>query len=93
MNVSMIRQYIPVQVRFTPEGKMLPRALKWIDDEVYKIDRVKQIRPAYASKDGCDGDRYTIMMRGRESYLYFERNPEYGNQRVGRWYVEVPEYE
>ncbi len=72
---------------------MMPRKLHWIDDEIYRIDRVKQIRPACASKTGGFDDRYTIIVDGQEKYIYFEHNPEYGARRIGRWYVEVPAHE
>ena len=40
---------------------MLPRTIVWEDGLKYDIDRVIDIRPAYAAKAGGQGDRYTIQ--------------------------------
>ncbi len=37
---------------------------------------------------GGQGDRYTIVIGGRESYLYFERSPGLTGLNLGRWFVE-----
>jgi len=80
--------YVAVNVDFTDEGGMLPRSLVWEDGLEYEIDRVKSVCPANAQKAGGQGDRYTIMIKKRESYLFFEHNPEYGHKNPGRWFVE-----
>ena len=53
----------------------------------YKTDRVKAIKPAYAQKTGGCGDRYTIVVGGRETYLFFEHGEDV-MVNVGRWFVE-----
>ena len=80
--------YVPVTVFFTEAGQMRPRTLEWEDGCKYRIDRVKDIRPTYAERAGGQGDRYTIIVNGHESFIFFEHNPEYGHQDVGRWFVE-----
>ena len=80
--------YVAVNVLFTDEGQMHPRSLVWEDGREYEIDRVKAVCPAHAKKAGGQGDRYTIIVNGRESYIFFEHNPEYGHRDVGRWFVE-----
>ena len=84
-----IRQYVKVRVDFNDEGTMLPRSILWADGREYPIDRVKDIRSAPAQKAGGQGDRYTVMIAGQERFLFFEHNADYGNERVGRWFVEV----
>ena len=37
---------------------------------------------------GGQGDRYTIRMAGRETYLFFEHSADFGNPIPGRWFVE-----
>ena len=54
----------------------------------YEIDRIKAIQPAPALKAGGQGDRYTIMINGRERYLFFEHNADYGSEKLGKWFVE-----
>jgi len=81
-----MKQYIRVDVEFTPDGLMVPRSFRWTDGEQYKIDRVTAFKPSGESKVLAN-DRFTISVHGRESYLYFERlNTMMGN-RIGRWYI------
>ena len=70
---------------------MYPRSLTWEDGVKYEIDRVKAVRPAHAERASGQGDRYTVMIEGREKYLFFEHSTEYGDKNVGRWFVERKE--
>ena len=89
-----LKKYVNVRVDFNDEGIMLPRSIVWTDGHEYAIDRVKDIRSAPALKAGGQGDRYTVMVAGKERFLFFEHNADYGNERIGRWFVEVknPDY-
>ena len=80
--------YVAVDVSFSSEGVMLPRAVVWEDGHRYNIDRVKDIRPGYAAKAGGQGDRYTILVNGQITYLYFERSTNLAGNVIGRWFVE-----
>lgn len=80
--------YVVVNVDFSQEGEMIPRSLVWEDGCTYEIDRVKNVRPSHAEKAGGQGDRYTIVVNGHESLLFFEHSPEYGSKNTGRWFVE-----
>jgi hypothetical protein len=80
--------YVDVGVDFTSEGVMLPRVITWEDGHKYEIDRVSDIRPAAARKAGGQGDRYTVWIGGRQSYLFFERSAKLQGNDIGRWFVE-----
>ncbi len=80
--------YVPVEVRFTEDGTMLPRYIVWEDGKKYKIDRVTDIRPAHAAKAGGMGDRYTIIVNGQQSYIFFERCSMVSGCTLGKWFVE-----
>ena len=67
---------------------MLPRIIVWEDGTRYEIDRVTDIRQAAAMKAGGQGDRYTVKIRGHESYLFFERSASLTGNNIGRWFVE-----
>jgi hypothetical protein len=82
------RVYVDVDATFDRFGRILPRALVWEDGCRYEIDRVLHVRPAVAARAGSGGDRYTIIVRGRESYLYFERSDDLMGVHLGRWFVE-----
>jgi len=83
--------YVSVSVDFNQDGQMVPKRLVWDDgvqQEAFEIDKVLDVRPAYAARAGGQGDRYTIRISGKERYLYFEHNPDYGDKVIGRWFVE-----
>jgi hypothetical protein len=78
--------YIPVLASFGADGSLVPLRLRW-EDETYRIDGVTDMRPAPALKAGGQGDRYTVKIKGRESFLFFERTD--ADSRIpGRWFVE-----
>ncbi|MBR6028833.1 MAG: hypothetical protein IKP40_07045 [Clostridia bacterium] len=83
-----VKEYVEVHVDFSPDGTMLPRTLVWEDGRQYEIDRIKAIQAAPALKAGGQGDRYTVMIAGRERFLFFEHNADFGNERIGKWFVE-----
>ena len=40
-------------------------------------------------KAGGQGDRYTVWIRGKQSYLFFERSGVLSGNNLGRWFVEA----
>ena len=71
-----LKVYVQVKVDFREDGV------------TYEIDRVVDIRQAAAMKAGGQGDRYTIVVRGKKSYLFFERSTNQTGNNIGRWFVE-----
>ena len=88
MASKSLKVYVPVDVEFRSDGTMLPRIITWEDGTKYEIDRVKDIRQAAAMRAGGQGDRYTIVVGGKQSYLFFERSPNQTGNNIGRWFVE-----
>ena len=80
--------YVPVTASFDAEGNILPTEITWEDGRKFQIDKVTNIRQAAAMRSGGQGDRYTIRINGKESYLYFERSPDLTGRNLGRWFVE-----
>ena len=86
--MNNIKVYVDVIARFNSEGVLIPLSLTWEDGEKFDIDRVTDIRQAAAMKAGGQGERYTIWVRGLQSYLFFERNHSLTGNNLGRWFVE-----
>ena len=82
------KAYVPVEVSFDERGFMHPVRLIGQNGKVFEIDRVIQIKPAAAMKAGGQGDRYTIRIAGKETYLFFERSTSEKGAIIGRWFVE-----
>lgn len=83
-----LKVYVAVKVDFNEDGIMLPRTITWENGHEYEIDRVLDIRQAAAMKAGGQGDRYTVRINGKQSYLFFERSTNQTGNNIGRWFVE-----
>ena len=71
--------YVEVVARFDTEGRLQSQTIRWEDDTIYEIDKIKYICKAASLKAGGVGIRYTVMIQGKETYLFLEEN---------RWFVE-----
>ena len=80
--------YVKVNSDFDATGYMQPRQITWGDGRTYPIERVRDFRPANTIAD-MPGDCYTVMVKGQERYLFFERSDPRFPARFGRWFVEV----
>jgi len=83
-----LKVYVNVIASFNPDGMLIPKSLIWEDGREYIIDRIIDVRPAASLKAGGQGDRYTVKIMGKQSYLFFERSPNIENKNIGRWFVE-----
>lgn len=87
-----IKVYVDVLAGFTSDGEMLPMEITWEDGRRYEIDHITDIRQAASMKAGGQGDRYTVWIQGKQSYLYFERSCSLTGNHIGRWFVERKVY-
>lgn len=87
-NPNSIKVYVAVKADFREDGIMLPRVITWENGHEYEIDRILDIRQAAAMKAGGQGDRYTVRINGKQSYLFFERSTSQTGNNIGRWFVE-----
>lgn len=85
------KAYVHVSVDFDDTGRMHPTSILWEDGTHYEIDRVIDVRPAYAARAGGQGDRYTIRLGEQITYLFFEHSTDFGSHIPGRWFVERKE--
>lgn len=83
-----LKVYVAVKADFREDGIMIPREITWEDGTKFEIDRVLDIRQAAAMKAGGQGDRYTVRIRGQQSYVFFERSTNQTGNNIGRWFVE-----
>ena len=72
--------YVEVNADHMPDGSCRPRRITFTNGERYEIDRVRQACRAASTKVGGTGVRYTVIIRGCETFLFDEEN--------GRWFVE-----
>ena len=81
------RVYVDVKAAFNASGNLIPLEIRWVDGKVYEIDKVTDVRQAAAMKAGGQGDRYTVWIRGKQSYLFLERSGALSGCNLGRWFV------
>ena len=80
--------YVKVDSSFDETGAMMPTALIWKNGKVYKIDSIRDYRPA-ASQIGKDlpGDCYTVVIGGQKKHLFFQKADLLFPSKIGRWFV------
>lgn len=76
--MDRVKKYVPVVVHFDQDGKMRPLMIEYDEGQKYEIDQIVDVRRAACQSVGGVGDRYTVRIQGRDSYLWFEK---------GRWFV------
>ena len=82
LSVSCRKAYVSVNVDIDEEGSLHPRFIRWEGGLIFQIDQVLYKCRAASKKVGGGGIRYTIMIRGKESYLFHEGD---------KWFVEAKE--
>ena len=80
------RVYVQVTSDFDRTGYMQPRVITWPDGRTFRIEDVRAFHPAGS---GRLLDCYTVVIRGKEKLLFFERAGGTASCRLGRWYVEA----
>ena len=81
------RVYVSVDSTFDATGYMQPTAITWADGRTFPIECVRDYHPADSAVTP-HGDCYTVVIRGQEKHLFFERTDPLFPSRVGRWFVE-----
>ena len=83
------RVYVKVNSDFDAAGAMMPKAIIWSDGRTFKIDAVRDFRPASTLEKSRSGDCCTVLIHGEEKHLFFERTSALFGSRFGRWWVET----
>lgn len=79
-----IKVYVTVIAEYRADGRIIPLTIAWDMDGAereYTIDRVVDIREAPSQRAGGHGTRYTIQIKGKETYLFYEKFAQ-------KWFVE-----
>ena len=76
------KTYVSVNVDVDQKGCVYPRYIRSENGLVFPIDRIIYKCRAASQKVGGGGIRYTVLICGKESYLFQEGN---------KWFVEAKE--
>ncbi len=89
-DIHMEKVYVKVTTDFDSTGYMQPRYITWRDGRIFRIETVRDFRPAGTDDIDLTADCYTVIIGGSTKYLYFEKGNRMHKSCVGRWYVECP---
>jgi hypothetical protein len=81
--VARHKVYVDVTAVHRADGTCRPSSIIFENGQTYEINRIKQRCRAASLKAGGTGIRYTVMIAGKETYLFDEEN--------GKWFVEAKE--
>ena len=81
------RIYVNVNSDFDSTGYMLPRSITWKNGKTFKIESVKDYRPASAYRKGMQGDCYTVVIKGETRHLFFEKTDNLFATRVNSVFI------
>ena len=76
------KAYVSVNLDVDEEGAIQPRLIRWKDGLIFQIDQILYKCRATSKKVGGGGIRYTVMIKGKESFLFHEGD---------KWFVEAKE--
>lgn len=82
MEVQCRKAYVPVNADIDKEGVIHPRFILWDNGLVFQIEDILYKCRASSKKVGGGGIRYTILVKGHQSFLF---------QEGTKWFVEAKE--
>lgn len=81
MPASQCRKaYVAVNLDVDEDGNLFPRAIRWKDGRIFIIEKLKYKCRATSAKVSVGGIRYTVVVGGKESFLFQEGH---------KWFVEA----
>ena len=81
--VSCRKAYVSVNVDIDEHGAIVPRFIRWEGGRIYRVEELVYKCRAASNKVLGGGIRYTVRIRGKETYLFDEGN--------NKWFVEAKE--
>jgi len=78
-DIKYKKSYVSVNLDVDDEGVLSPRFIRWRNGAIFPIDRVKYKCRASSDRVGGGGIRYTVVINGKESFLF---------QEGDKWFVE-----
>jgi hypothetical protein len=81
-SASCRKAYVSVNLDVDKEGVFYPRLIRWDNGLVFQIEQILYKCRASSKKVGGGGIRYTVMIKGKETFLFREGE---------KWFVEARE--
>lgn len=74
------KEYVAVNLDVDKNGTVSPRFIRWPNGQIFQIEKLKYKCRAASAKVSGEGIRYTVIIRGQETFLFSEGN---------KWFVEA----
>ena len=74
----MNKKYVKVLTEIDENGKKTPKVISF-DDREFIVDKVLDMKKSASMKVGGVGERYKVRINGIETFIYFEKD---------KWFVE-----
>ena len=74
MEVQCRKEYVSVNLDVDKNGIISPRFIRWPNGQIFQIEKLKYKCRATSAKVSGGGIRYTVIIRGRETFLFSEGN-------------------
>ena len=74
----MKKTFVKVLTEIDENGKKTPKILEF-NGQKFEIDRVVDMKKCPSMKVGGVGERYRVRINGKETYIFYEEN---------KWFVE-----
>lgn len=74
------KAYVSVNLDVDEDGVPHPRLIRWPNGREFPIDQLKEKCRAASTRVSGGGIRYTVLIRGKEAFLFQEGN---------KWFVEA----
>ena len=72
MEVQCRKEYVSVNLDVDKNGIISPRFIRWPNGQIFQIEKLKYKCRATSAKVSGGGIRYTVIIRGRETFLFSE---------------------
>ena len=82
MGMKCRKRYVSVNLDVSEDGTLYSRIVRWGKDKSYTVDQILYKCRAASKKVYGEGIRYTVIIRGKEAYLFREGD---------KWFVETKE--
>ena len=68
MEVQCRKEYVSVNLDVDKNGIISPRFIRWPNGQIFQIEKLKYKCRATSAKVSGGGIRYTVIIRGRETF-------------------------
>ena len=82
METRCRKEYVSVNLDVDKEGVYDPRFIRWENGRIFQIEKLTYKCRASSKEVGGGGIRYTVMICGKETFLFHEGD---------KWFVEARE--